>query len=216
MNKAEQFLKDEKDKYGKLYVTLSYAVDKISPFVEENKKNRRQYYSKLPYLKKYIDLIESAEQEIKNSSFFDRFGENRSIELLKDYKNDNMEYFNQLEKCSQCSCLNCVAQCSFGSCLSCREKSNIVSCDHQAINVTSHDNFILSLTNNKTGNSDSYLVAATLEDISKDMKYIVIENIDTDEKFILHYFPGISEDTYGEITDPEEFDKIVSIYQSLN
>lgn len=216
MNKAEQFLKDEKDKYGKLYVTLSYAVDKISPFVEENKKNRRQYYSKLPYLKKYIDLIESAEQEIKNSSFFDRFGENRSIELLKDYKNDNMEYFNQLEKCSQCSCLNCVAQCSFGSCLSCREKSNIVSCDHQAINVTSHENFILSLTNNKTGNSDSYLVAATLEDISKDMKYIVIENIDTDEKFILHYFPGISEDTYGEITDPEEFDKIVSIYQSLN
>ncbi len=216
MNKAEQFLKDEKDKYGKLYVTLSYAVDKISPFVEENKKNRRQYYSKLPYLKKYIDLIESAEQEIKNSSFFDRFGENRYIELLKDYKNDNMEYFNQLERCSQCSCLNCVAQCSFGSCLSCREKSNIVSCDHQAINVTSHDNFILSLTNNKTGNSDSYLVAATLEDISKDMKYIVIENIDTDEKFILHYFPGISEDTYGEITDPEEFDKIVSIYQSLN
>ena len=216
MNNSEQFLKDEKDKYGKLYVTLSYAVGNISPFIEEIKLSRRQYYSKLPYLKKYIDLIETAELEIKNSSFFERFGENKYVELLKDYKNDNIEYFSQLEKCGKCSCLNCAAECSFGSCLSCRENSNIVCCDHEKINVTKHDNFMLNLTNDKTGDQDRYVVLATMEDPAKNMKYIVIENISTDEKFILHYFPGISEDTYGEISDPEEFDNIVSVYQSLS
>ena len=44
----------------------------------------------------------------------------------------------------------------------------------------------------------------------------MFENINSKEKFILHYYPGISEDTYGEITDPEEFDYIVSTYQSLD
>lgn len=216
MSTAEQFLKDEKDKYGKLYVTLSYAVDNVSPFIEDIKLSRRQYYSKLPYLKKYIDLIESAEVEVKNSNFFERFGDNKYVELLTDYKNDNIEYFSQLEKCSKCSCLNCAAECNFGSCLSCKEGSFITSCDHKKINATKHDNFMLSLTNDRTGEQDRYIVLATLEDVEKSKQYIIIENISTDEKFILHYFPGISEDTYGEISNPEEFDTIVSIFQSLD
>jgi len=216
MSKAEQLLKYEKDKYGKLYVDLSYAIDNISDFVEKSTLSRRQYYAKLPYLKKYIELIQSAEQEIKNSSFFDRFNDSKYIDLLEKYKNDNIEYFRQLEKCSLCSCLNCSAECRFDSCLACRENSNIVSCDHNKINVTKHDNFLLNLTNNNSGSSDSYYVLATLQDILKDTKYIMFENINSKEKFILHYYPGISEDTYGEITDPEEFDYIVSTYQSLD
>lgn len=216
MNKSEQFLKDEKERYGKLYVTLSFAVDNITPFTQETTLFRRQYYSKLQYLKKYIDLIESAELEITNSSFFEKLGENKYVELLKDYKSDNIKYFNQLEKCCKCSCLNCAAECSFGSCLSCRENSNIISCDHEIINVTKHDSFTLNLRNDKTGDEDRYTVLATLENPLKNIKYIAIENKNTDEKFILHYFPGISEDTYGEITDPEEFDYIVSVLQSIN
>ncbi|MGE5626739.1 MAG: DUF1292 domain-containing protein [Solirubrobacterales bacterium] len=216
MHKPEQFLRDEKEKYGKLYVNLSFAADNIAPFVGEIKLSRRQYYSKFQYLKRYLELIDSAELEIKNSSFLEKFGENKYVDLLKDYKNKNIKYFNQLEKCSKCSCLNCAAECSFGSCLSCRENSNIVSCDHEKINVTKHDSFILNLKNDKTGEEDRYIVLATMEDPQKSIKYIAIENISTDEKFILHYIPGISEDTYGEITDPEEFDYIVSVLQSTN
>jgi len=48
-----------------------------------------------------------------------------------------------------------------------------------------------------------------------DKKYIIIQNIINKEKFILHYYTGISEDTYGEITDPKEFDFVVSTFQSI-
>lgn len=216
MSKAEQFLKNEKDKYGKIYVDINYAIHNVSPFLEDSVLSRRQYYSKLPFLKKYIDLIESAEMEIKNSSFFERLAENKYIDLLEDYKNDNVDYFRQLEKCSLCSCLNCIAECKFDSCLACRENSKIAQCDHNKINITKHDNFMLNLTNNNSGTNDSYVVLATLQDVLKDLKYIIVENINSREKFILHYFPGISEDTYGELSDSAEFDYIVSQFQSLD
>jgi len=216
MSKAEQFLKNEKDKYGKIYVDINYAIHNVSPFLEDSILSNRMYYSKLPFLKKYIDLIESSEAEIKNSSFFERLAESKYIDLLQGYKNDNAEYLRQLEKCSLCSCLNCVAECKFDSCLACRENSRIAQCDHNKINITKHDSFILNLTNDKSGISDSYIVLGTLQDVEKDMKYIIIQNIVSKEKFILHYFPGISEDTYGELSDSEEFDYIVSQFQSLD
>lgn len=216
MSKTEQFLENEKDKYGKIYVDINYAIHNISPFLEDSVLKRRQYYSKLPFLKKYIELIESAELEIKNSSFFERFADSKYIDLLEDYKKDNVDYFRQLEKCSLCSCLNCSAECKFDSCLACRENSNIATCDHNKINITKHDNFLLNLTNDKSGASDRYVVLATLQDVLKDIKYIIIENINSGEKFILHYFPGISEDNYGELSDAEEFDYIVSQFQSLD
>ena len=52
--------------------------------------------------------------------------------------------------------------------------------------------------------------------VKLDRKYIIIENIKSKEKFILYYYPGISEDSYGEIKDAQEFDFIVSTFQSVD
>jgi hypothetical protein len=215
MGKAEEFLKSEKDKYGRIYVDINYAIDNISPFLEKDSLRKRKYVSKVSTIKKYTEAIETAELEIKKSSFFSRISNDKYVDLIKSFKRDNLETLNQLEKCSQCRCLNCTADCEFDSCMGCKSGSNIVSCDHRKINVTKHDNFILNLTNDKTGGSDRYFVLATLQDAVLNRKYIIIENILSKEKFILYYYPGISEDNYGEITDGEEFDFIVSTFQSI-
>ena len=209
MGRAEEFLKHEKERYGKVYVDLTYAVDNISPFVDKEDLNRRKYVTKLPVLKKYIDLVESAEREAHKKGGFLNY-----IDLLNSYKKDNFEALNQLEHCSQCVHRNCTES-KFDGCLGCRENSKIVYCDHERINVTFHDNWILTLNNDRTGDVDRHKVLATLQDVIKDQKYIIIENIRTDEKFVLYYYPGITEDTYGEIGDAEEFDYVVSTYQSV-
>lgn len=215
MSKSNEFIKAEKDLYGKLYVDITYAIDNISPFLEESNLKLRKYVINMPLLKKYVELINSAEQEINKSGFLNLFNNNKYIDLLQSYKNDHKDNFEQLKKCSSCACLNCSSTCKFDNCIGCKKSSKIASCDHKKINLTLHDNFVLNLTNNNTGESDRYLVLSTLQNVELNQKYIIIENIKTKEKFILYYYPGISEDSYGEITNPEEFDYIASVYQSI-
>ncbi|WP_029452083.1 hypothetical protein [Clostridium algidicarnis] len=215
MSKDLEFLKSEKDILGKVYVDISYGIDNVAPFLNENTLKVRKYYGKVDVLKRYITLLESSEAECKKnaSSFLGRFKENNSISLISSYKNDNIGDFNQLKNYSKCACLNCPKDCNFNSCRGCRENSFIKKCDHEKINMTVHDNFILNLTNNSTGRPSSYKVLATLQDCEFQRQYIIIENIiDKEDKFVLYYYPGISEDDYGEISDAEEFDFIVETF----
>jgi hypothetical protein len=209
-----EFLKTEKDRYGKIYIDLTYAIDNIAPFIDNKELYNRKYVAKLPVLKKYIELIEAAQGELNKKSAFSRFfSDNKYIDLLESYKLDNMETLAQLENCGRCVYRNSMED-RFDGCLGCKSGSRIVYCDKK-ISVRLHNNWILDLTNDRTGAADRHNVLATLQDIELDRKYIIIENLMTKEKFILHYYPGISEDSYGEITDPEEFDFIVSTYQGL-
>lgn len=213
----EEFLKSEKDKYGKIYVDLTYAIDNIGPFIEKDKLDQRKYVNKLPVLKKYIDLLEAAERETsKKGGLLGLFKDDNTVDLLNSYKKDNIETFNQLEHCKNCVYINCAHNHDkFDGCLGCRPNSRIAYCDHDKINVTLHDNWNLRLNNDNTGEVDNFKVLATLHDVERDQKYIILHNRRTDEKFVLYYVPGISEDSYGEISDPEEFDFVVSTYQNV-
>lgn len=216
MNK-EEFIKKEKDRYGKIYVDLTYSIDNIGPFLDKDQLNQRKYVNKLSVLKKYIDLLESAEREgNKKGSFLGLFKDDNTIDLLNSYKRDNAEVFNQLEHCSKCEYKNCAHNHDkFDGCLGCRANSRIAYCDHDKINITLHDNWNLRLNNDNTGQIDNFKVLATLQDVEREQKYIILHNQRTDEKFVLYYMPGISEDSYGEISDAEEFDFVVSTYQNV-
>lgn len=214
MNKAESFIKEDKNRYGKVYVDISFAIDSISPFLGDSLKNRR-YAARLAPLKKYIELLEAAESEASKGGFFSIFKDDKYIDLLSDYKREHSEELSQLEKCSCCSCLKCTVDCKFDGCLGCRSGAHIAECDHKRMNVVFHDNFLLDLTNNDTGSEDRFKVLATLQDVDKDKRYIITQNLKNSDKFILYYYPGIKEDTYGEITDENEFDFIASTFQSV-
>jgi hypothetical protein len=216
VSKSEEFIKNENEVFGKVFVDINYAIDNISPFLDEAVLKRRKYITRLPHLKKYIELLNSAKVQISKESFFDLFKGNKYIELLEVYKHDNAEELDQLENCSKCICLNCSADCKFDSCMGCKKNSHIASCDHKKIDVTLHDNFMLNLKNNNTGEQSRYLVLAVMQDVEVDQKYIVIQNIKDKQTFILYYYTGISEDTYGEISNPIEFDYVNSILESVD
>lgn len=214
MAKDIDFVNEEKRYWGKIYSDIEFAISDVSQFVPEDKLKVRKYYAKSPILKEYITLLNSAEADSNKKSFFGLFKNNSSINLVQDYKAKNREYFKQFEQCSKCQCLTCAFECKFKSCSSCRNGSHLTSCDKEKVNVRKFDNFTLSLTNNDTGKDSKYKVLAVIEDCELDRLYILVENMyDSNDKLVLYYYPGLKEDTFGEITDVDEFDFVVQTYQ---
>jgi len=215
MDNDIDFINEERRYWGKIYTDVAYAISEISPFISERDLNIRKYFTKSSILQEYTKLLDSAEADCKKKSLFSMFKSNPSITLLQDFKAKNRENFKQLEKCSHCECLNCVFDCNFKKCSSCRSGSMICLCDKNRVNVRKFDNFTLDLTNNDSGRSSKYKVLAVVEDCTLDKLYILLENLtNPNDKLVLYYYPGIKEDSFGEITDVKEFDFVVETYQS--
>ncbi len=214
-DKDIDFINEERRYWGKIYTDVAYAISEISPFVSERDLNIRKYFTKASILQEYTKLLDSAEADCKKKSLFSMFKSNPSITLLRDFKCKNRETFTQLEKCSHCECLNCAFDCNFKKCSSCRSESMICFCDKERVNVRKFNNFTLDLTNNDNGRSSKYKVLAVVEDCTLNNLYILLENItNSGDKLVLYYYPGIKEDSYGEITDAAEFDFVIETYQS--
>lgn len=214
MDNDIDFINGERRYWGKIYTDVAYAISEISPFVSEKDLNIRKYVTKSPILQEYIKLLDSAEADCKKKSLFAMFKSNPSITLLQDYKAKNKEHFKQLEKCSHCTCLSCAFECNFKKCSSCRSGSRLYFCDKKKVNVRKFDDFTLDLTNNDTGRASKYTVLGVVEDCELDRLYILLQNlINSSDKLVLYYYPGIKADSYGEITDAEEFDFVVETYQ---
>lgn len=214
-DKDINFINEERRYWGKIYTDVAYAISEISPFLSEKDLKIRKYFTKASTLQEYTKLLDSAEADCKKKSLFSMFKSNPSISLLQDFKAKNIETFKQLEKCSNCECLNCTFECKFKKCASCRSGSMICSCDKERVNVRKFDNFTLDLTNNDTGMSSKYKALSVVEDCTLNNLYILLENIaNSNDKLVLYYYPGIRDDSFGEITDPNEFDFIVEAYQN--
>lgn len=215
MSKDLEFINNEKNYWGKIYTDIAYAINENSPFISEENLKRRKYYVKSSVLKEYIKLLDSTELDSKKGGFFKLFKPNSSLNNLENFKSEHIQSFKELENCSKCACLNCTFDCKFKSCSSCRFGSHIKSCDKEQLNVRTHVNFIVDLTNNDTGASAKYKVLATLENCITQNQYIILENISSsNDKLVLYYYTEIRGDSYGEITDADEFDLIVETYQN--
>lgn len=219
MGKTEEFISQEKEYYGKIYSDIAFAIDEIRDFLDNETLKSRKYFSRQPVLDKYIELLDSANQESKKRGFIKGFIDgDKYINLLQSFKTDHNEEFDQLEKCWKCECLSCTAVCKFDSCTGCKIGRRVGYCDHKRTNVALFDNSqnaVINLVNNNTGQEDRYNVLAVVQDALEDKRYILIENIHDKERFILYYYPKLPEDTYGEITDEEDFNFAASAYENL-
>lgn len=214
-SKDTDYINEERRYWGKIYTDAAYAISEISPFLSEKDIKTRKYFTKASILQEYIKLLDSVEADCKKKSLFSMFKSTPSIALLQDFKTKNRESFMQLEKCSHCQCLNCAFDCTFKKCSSCRNGSMICSCDKEKVNVRKFDNFTLDLVNNDNGISSNYRVLAVVEDCTLDKLYILLENMtNSSDKLVLYYYPGIKDDSFGEITNVTEFDFIVEAYQN--
>ena len=68
MSRDLEFIKSEKDVWGKVFVDISYGIDNVAPFLSEQTLKIRKYHGKVDILKKYISLLDSAEMEASKAS----------------------------------------------------------------------------------------------------------------------------------------------------
>lgn len=220
MSKTEEFILSEKEYYGKIFSDIAFAIDEIADFVDSGTLKNRKYHSRQAILKKYMELLDSAEAESKKKGFISGlFDGDKYIGLLKDYKKDHEEELEQLKNCSNCQCLKCTASCKFDTCIGCSNGKYVASCDHKKANVVFFDKSqysTLRLTNNNTGVEDTYTILAIVQDAEKDKRYILIENIMSKERFILYYYPKLPEDDYGEITNEADFNFAAEAYENVD
>lgn len=219
MGKTEDFIVHEKDYYGKIFSTITFAIDEVDGFLDKDTVKNRKYFSRLPILKRYMELLDSAKADEKSKGFLGNlFSGDKYIGILEDYKRDHSEELTQLETCSKCECLKCSATCKFDSCLGCKNGKHTSFCDHKKTAVyffTNSEDSKINLVNNNTGENDRYLILAIVEDCENNKRYILIENLRDKERFILYYYPRISEDEYGEITNEDDFNYAASAYENV-
>lgn len=70
MDKDLDFIETERNYWGKIYTEIMFALNEVSPFIEEKKLKQRKYYSKSDALKEYIKLLDSAETDCKKNLYF--------------------------------------------------------------------------------------------------------------------------------------------------
>lgn len=219
MSKTEEFISSEKEYYGKIFSDIAFAIDEITDFTDPGTLKNRKYHSRQAVLKKYMELLNSAETDSRKKGFLGNlFDGDKYIDLLQDFKSHHKEELTQLKNCAHCECLKCTLTCKFDTCIGCSNGKYVASCDHKTTNIVFFDDLEYSnlrLKNNNTGMEDDYTVLAIVQDAVKDKRYILIENKFNKERFILYYYPKLPEDDYGEITDEADFNYAAEAYENV-
>lgn len=212
----EKYLEDEEKNSGKLYSDIIFALDEIQDFVSKQQLEARKFVEYLPTLKSYVDMIKNSQIDSHCKGTFEKlFSSNNSTQSsMEKFKNDNSEKFATLRNCVKCKCLNCADECIMEGCNRCDKYGYIASCDKKTTSVYIFKNKKLELCNNKTGQTDMYNVLAIIQDKEYNQLFILIES--RGEKFVLYYYPGTSEDTYGEVTDVEDFNFAIDAYEKID
>lgn len=215
MSKDIDYLNKLRSSYSDLHYTIVECINDLSSYeVKRFESNDCFYKHNVQLLSDFMKEIDRAEQSIKSKSRFSRlFSSDDSINNLQSMLNRLEPKFDQLMLCSKCACFKCVRDCYFDPCKECRMGSHILSCNKDEYNVRTFKDYIVPLINNDTGKESRYEALAIIE-IEDDKRFIFLQNlVNQDDKLILEYIPKIRGIEYGEITDVDLFDRLVSIYK---
>ncbi|MBC8059410.1 MAG: DUF1292 domain-containing protein [Clostridiaceae bacterium] len=209
----EKFIEKETADYGKLYADVIFALEEIEEFVPSEQLRERKFVEYLPTLKAYMDILKNTEIDNHTKGVFAKvFGNSDSqAAVIEKFKSENVEKFDQIRSCVNCKCLTCSNECIMEGCNRCEKSGRVAKCDKKTTCIYTFTNKELQLTNNKTGEDSLYNVLSIVQDKEYNQLFIIIEL--NREKFVLYFYPGISEDTYGEISDVEDFNFAFSAYE---
>ena len=211
----EDYIEKEISDSGKLYADVIFPLEEIEEFVPKDQLLERRFVEYLPALKTYVEMVKNAQIDNRGKSVFGKIfgGNNSEQDKIVKLKQDNEEKFEQLRSCISCKCITCPSECMMEGCNRCEKSGKVAKCDKKTTCVYTFTAKSLQLTNNKTGELALYDVLAIVQDKEFNQLFIIIELYN--EKFVLYFYPGVSEDTYGEITDVEDFNFALKAYEQV-
>lgn len=212
---SNKYIETEAAEYGKLYADVIFALEEIEEFVPKEQLRARKFVEYLPVLKEYLELIKNTDRDNKGKSMLGKlFNGGNDLDKIKEYKEANLEKLQQIKSCTSCKCLNCASECIMEGCNRCEKSGRVAKCDKKTSCVYTFSDKHLELSNDKTGEIATYKVLSIVQDREYNQLFIIIEN--SEEKFVLYFYPGISEDTYGEISDVEDFNFAIGAFEKVD
>jgi len=205
----------EIEQLKKVYADIMFALDEIEPFLAKEELNRRRYYLLLSTLKSYLDLYQKDAVEDSNRGFFGKLVNKDSIydEQLREFRRTNADKLSKLNLCSRCQCLKCLKICAMEGCNRCDPKAYLIDCDNATKSVYFVEGKSLPLTDDR-GVDAIYTVLAYIVDKEYNQFYIVTEV--NGEKKIFYLYPSTNGDTYGNITDADDFNFAVRAFEEAS
>lgn len=208
IERVEQELKDAK----KIYTTIILSLDEVEPYVSPQTLNRRKYMQMFRQLEKYIEKLEEVVEEGKEKGILKRiFSSKQPEEIMEQYKRTNGLDMSQLAQCGSCQCFTCSRECEMVGCKLCSKGGKIKGCDNKTKSVYLFQNKWLELEKEETGVVEVYDVLAIIEDKEFNQFYIILSL--RGERFVLYYYPDLHEDTYGEISDTDDFNFAIQTFE---
>lgn len=216
MDKFDELLEKDKCLYSSLYLDINNAIDKIEPFIDKSQINKRFFFKNKDLLREYLDILIAAEKDVNSKSFFKKSAtKNTNLKLIESYKSKHLNTFKTLKQCTDCKCFSCIDNCKFDSCDSCINEGRIVSCDKTRTSVSIFDNtYKIDLRNNDTNSIEYFNVLGIVQDIKNDQRYILMENINTNQKMVMYLNYTVRGQEYGEIKNGEDFDYAIESYEN--
>ena len=123
----EEIVLNEKNKYNKIYTELMFCVDDLRKMLDIEELEKRGFIKKVDTLKDYTEFLDNLEKESKkDKGLFKKLFkiDNDPSQKINQYLTfDKRRDLEKLDKCSKCTCRNCVSVCDMNHCFNCREKS---------------------------------------------------------------------------------------------
>jgi len=189
ITKPTNATKDELAVNKELYAKIVFGNDDVQDLLDKEEFKNRRCVRFIPILKEYVDLLAA------NDIF--------KISVFKQTHNEDL---TKIKDCVDCTCLHCTRDCAMSGCKGCdiNHKCKVASCDNKVSAVWTFADKTIELQNNKTGRNERLKVLATIQDLEYKQLYIVLDQ--NGERVVLYYYPSISGDTYGEITDTDDLE----------
>lgn len=210
------YVTELRTKYNTLYYKIAECFNEMSSYDVKRFSDGNCYYkSNINTLKSLVDMLDDYsinKPSKRNLLAFIKPSPN--TKPIEEYVHKYSDSLKQLENCTNCACFKCIKDCVFNPCAECKLGSYIHSCDRVYSNTRVFNNYNIPLINNDNGRESIYNVLCVIELGVDDDKYIFLVNtLNKEDKLVLKYLPTIRGIEYGEITNVNIFDKLVSIYK---
>ena len=209
-------IKEEKDKYNKVYTDLVFASDDLKQMLDEDELKKRSFLAKVDTLKDYMNFLDKLEKDskVKRGLFSKLLSQCIDIDSKIDnyLSQDSVIDLNKLNKCSKCKCKDCVSKCSMNQCFNCREDEYVLSCNKEDSVLTNCSETVTLYNGNEKiiFNVKAYLIEKDKE--GNYSRYIyLIDSKNYDNQHILKYSKFKGEERYDSVINDNTQHELIRI-----
>lgn len=212
---VKEWIDSEIKKYQEIETKICFGIGEIADKVSNDELNKRFFVKKVQSLRDYLKLLEATRLKCGKKKFFGliKSDDSKHLNEINFKKESIVDDLAQVEKCSNCKCLNCTLNCPFSSCRECSPRIYVAGCDKQRyVILKGYKNVVLYCED--TDEDIEFEVVGLLHDSQDNKEYIYLSEVcNSDNQQLLGYKKDLSgRETYYPLESEEQLNLIYEIF----